>query len=287
MTTVFSGLATGAIFALVAVGFSVVFTTTGVFNFAHPQFIMLGTFIAYLGEITLKLPIVAVFALCVGSVGAVGLICEKIAIGPLQGSGVHSELITTVGVATVIIGVCEVVWGNQPLQVPFFGSNRILTVLGGRTNADDLSLIVVAVVMILLIHLWSNRTLFGLASLAIAENREAAMLRGINVKRYSAGVMIFTGVFTGIIGPLLAPKTYALTTLGSAIIVGGFVALVIGGFESKIGALIGGLLLGLIQAFVGRYGGEQYQNLAIFAVLLLVLLSRPQGLLGSASERTV
>lgn len=288
MTTVYSGLATGAVFALVALGFSVVFTTTGIFNFAHPQFIMLGTFFAYVGEVTLKLPPVAVFALCIACVGAVALVCEKVAIGPLQGTGIHSELITTVGVATVIVGVAEVVWGYQPLTVPFFGgSSSIVTVLGGRTDVDELVLIGVAVVLVLATHFWSKKTLFGLASLAIAENRDAAMLRGVNSRRYSAGVMLFTGFFAGMIGPLLAPQTYAVTTLGSSIIVGGFVALVIGGFESKIGALVGGLFLGLVQAIIGRYMGEQYEMLAIFGILLVVLLIRPQGLLGSSRARTV
>jgi branched-chain amino acid transport system permease protein len=127
----------------------------------------------------------------------------------------------------------------------------------------------------------------GLASLATAENREAAMLRGVNVRRQATLAMLTVGCITGAVAPLVASSTYAVYSLGTSLTFYAFVALTVGGFDSRGGVLVGGLIVGLVQAEAGRYLNAEYQDIAIFILLLSALLVRPQGLFGHARERKV
>jgi branched-chain amino acid transport system permease protein len=130
-------------------------------------------------------------------------------------------------------------------------------------------------------------TVLGIALLAVSEDREAALMRGINVRALGIGAFAVSGIVAGLLGPLIGPKTFAVATLGSDLALKGFVAMAIGGFGSAPGALIGGFAVGLIESEAGRYLGASYSNLMIFAVLLGVLLLRPNGLFGHARERMV
>jgi branched-chain amino acid transport system permease protein len=136
-------------------------------------------------------------------------------------------------------------------------------------------------------ELITRRTNLGLASLATAEDRIAAMLRGIDVRTLSIGSFAVAGALCVAVGPFLAPKTFATFDLGDNLAIKGFVALAIGGFGSQKGALIGGLFTGLVEAGAARYLGAGYQTLSIFILLLAVLLVRPTGLFGEASVRAV
>jgi branched-chain amino acid transport system permease protein len=127
----------------------------------------------------------------------------------------------------------------------------------------------------------------GLALLAVAEDREAALLRGVNVRRVALGAFVFSGLLAGALGPVIGPKTFAVATLGSALALKGFVALAMGGFGSLPGGLIGGLAVGLIEASTSRWLGSDYADLMVFGVLLLILLVRPTGLFGRVRERMV
>lgn len=275
LTTLVAGLSLGAIYCLVAIGYSLIYTTTGVFNFAHPQLVMLGTFIAYWGIVTMELPIVVVFLVAGLVVGLVALIVEKIAIGPLQGRGAHGELLTTVGVATLLDGVTSLIWGREPLRVPFFGAEESMKVFGTSLGWNGLLLIATAAVAAVGVHQWSRRSMMGLTSLATAEDREAARLRGINVRMLSVGIVVATGVFAGLTGPILGPSTYAVVSLAPALAIRGFIVMFIGGLGNPIGVLIGGMTLGMIEVYGGLWIGDQYRGLIVLAVLLTVLLAKP------------
>jgi branched-chain amino acid transport system permease protein len=285
MDAVWSGLALGAVYALVALGYHIVFVSSNAFNFAHAQLIMLGTFIVYWGSVTLKLPIGLVFLLAAVIVGGVAVVEERTAIRLVRGT--EGQLVTTLGFATLLNGATQVIWGGSPLQVPFFGSSNVLVVAGGHVFPDDLILMGVAVVLTIGFVLVSRMTVLGIALLAVSEDREAALMRGINVRALGIGAFAVSGIVAGLLGPLIGPKTFAVATLGSDLALKGFVAMAIGGFGSAPGALIGGFAVGLIESEAGRYLGASYSNLMIFAVLLGVLLLRPNGLFGHARERMV
>jgi branched-chain amino acid transport system permease protein len=285
MSIIWSGVALGAIYALVALGYNTVFVTTNVFNFAHAQLIMLGTFIAFWGSVTLKLPTVVVFLLSGSIVAAVAVVEERTAIRLVRGT--EGQLVTTVGFATLINGTCQVIWGGQPLQVPFFGPTKVVNVLGGRIFPVEIVLAGVAVLLTVTFVVISRKTLFGIAMLAVSEDREAALMRGINVRAFGIGAFAVSGAVAGLLGPLVGPKTFAVATLGSSLALKGFVGMAIGGFGSAPGALIGGMAVGLIEAESGRYLGESYSNLMVFVALLAVLLLKPSGLFGTRRERAV
>jgi branched-chain amino acid transport system permease protein len=285
VTLLWSALSVGAIYALVAVGYNIVFISSGAFNFAQAQLVMLGAFVAYWGLTTLRAPVVVVFLLAGALVAAAAALEERVAIRPTR--DIEAQLVTTVGVATLIEGATQLIWGAQPLQVPFFGPTGVARVLGGRVFPVDLVLIAVAIVVALGLAALSRTTLLGLALLAISEDREAAEVRGINVRLLALATFAFSGLVAGLLGPVIGPKTFAVATLGSALALKGFVALAMGGFGSMTGGLLGGLAVGVIESFTARYVGEAYSNTMVFAALLLVLLVRPAGLFGRARERVV
>jgi branched-chain amino acid transport system permease protein len=285
MSTVWGGLALGAIYALVALGYNIVFVSSNVFNFAQAQLLMLGTFVAFWGSVTLKLPTVVVFLLCAVVVGVVAVIEERTAIRLVRGT--EGLLVTTVGFATLLDGITQVIWGGQPLQVPFFGPTKVLDLLSGNVFPVELVLIGAAVVLAVGFVAITRGSMLGIALLAVSEDREAALMRGINVRAVAIGAFAVAGVVAGLLGPLIGPKTFAVATLGSSLALKGFVAMAIGGFGSAPGALIGGFAVGLIESESARYLGESYSTLMIFLALLLVLLLAPNGLFGHARERTV
>jgi branched-chain amino acid transport system permease protein len=285
MTLVWSALTIGAVYALVATGYNVVFTASGVFNFAHAQFMMLGVYLSYAGIVILKWPIFFVFVLAGGVVFLAAILEERIAIRFVRVA--EAQLVTTVGFATLINGAVQRIWGPSPLGVPFFGSSQVQTLFGGRVLPDELVIIAITFVIVFALMLMSRRTMIGLAMLAIAENREAALLRGINVRRLALGAFAFSGLLAGLLGPILGPQTFAGAGLASAIALYGFVALAIGGFGSLPGGLIGGFVVGFAQEFAARYLNSNYPDVVVFVILLLVLLLKPNGLFGKIRERVV
>jgi branched-chain amino acid transport system permease protein len=285
VTTAWSGLALGAIYALVALGYNVVFVSSGTFNFANAQLVVLGTFVAYWGLVQLKLPVAAVFLLAAAVVGLVAVVEERLAVRPARTP--EAQLVTTVGVATLLEGIASVIWGGQPLEVPFFGSTHVLKVLGGRVFPVDLWLVGAAVVCTVLLALLSRSTLLGLVVLAVAEDHEAAAARGVPVRAVVVGAFAVSGVLAGLVGPLVGPQTFAVASLGTSFALYGFVALAMGGFGSLVGGLVGGFVVGLVQAFGARYVGAQYGDVLVFGVLLTLLFIRPGGMLGTTRERTV
>jgi branched-chain amino acid transport system permease protein len=285
MTVIWAGLAVGAIYAITALAYTIVFVPSGTFNFAQAFFVMLGTFLAYTTLVTWNLPVVVAVLVCGAMAGAAGYLEERIALRPIRGKGSHAELVTTVGAGFVLTGISQLVWGTSPLTVPFFMSNSSIDALGGRIRPNDVILIVLAVVLAGGLWVFSRRSIIGLASLAAADDPDAAQLKGINVTRLSGLAVVAACALSGLVGPLIAPKTFAITSLGSSLVIVAFVAVVLGGFGSFIGAALGGFLMGLIEALGGRYLGVNYGNILILGVLIAVLLLRPNGLLGASANR--
>jgi branched-chain amino acid transport system permease protein len=288
MTTLYTALLDGALYALIAVGFNIVFIATGTFNFAQAQFVMLGTFVAWIFGIYFHMNPLLVILIGFAIGGVIGAVEERIAIRLLPGHGTHGELVTTVGFAVIIEGLAIALFGSNPQPVKsFLTPDNAITLFGGRVYPHELLLIGVGVTVVGLAELLSRRTMLGLASLASAENRVAAVLRGINVGRLSIGAYVLACGMCVALGPIIAPSTYATATIGDALNLKAFVALAIGGFGSPKGALLGGLAAGLVEAYTGRYLNAGLGNLAVLVLLLVVLTIRPMGLFGERIERVV
>ncbi len=285
MTTIWTGLSVGAVYALVALGYNIVFLSSGAFNFANASLIMLGTFVTYWALRTEHLPFGVAILVAAATVTVVAVVQERIGIRPV--TSMDGLLVTTVGAATILSGVAQVIWGSTPLPVPFVGPKNPLTVLGGRVFADELSLIVAAVALSVGAWITLRRTMLGLAFLAASEDQEASTLRGLDARWLRLLAFAVSGLLAGAAACLVGPQTLAYPDLGSTLALTGFVALALGGFGSVLGGLIGGLAVGLIDAVVASQLGGSYSDLFLFGVLLLVLMARPGGLLGRTRERIV
>lgn len=288
MTAVTTGLVVGSIYALVALGYNLTFLAAGVLNFAHANLVILGAFLAVtLGASGLGLPFGAVLAISALVVAAVGLVEERVAIRPIAGRGSHAELVTTVGAATVITGSILLIWGDEPLRVPSPLPEGAFSIVGARVQPIDVALVAIAVVLTVAMHLFTHRSRFGIACLAQSEDRDAAQLCGINVRRLSLVSFAIAAALAGILGPVVGVKTFAVATIPLVLAIKGFVALTLGGVGSNVGALVGGLAVGVAEAVITRYFGADYQLLLVFGLFIAVAMFRPQGIFGIRVVRAV
>jgi branched-chain amino acid transport system permease protein len=288
--TIWSGLTLGALYALVSSGFTLSLLPSGIFNFAQGALVVGGTFLTYYFFHTLGLPLIPALllnALC-GIVA--GVICEVATVRPLRrgaSAGGPAELITTVGMSTVITGLIGLAWGFEPLTVPFHGPHTQVQFAGINADPVEIILVLLAIVVALGLSLWFRRSLTGQACLAVAEDRVAATLRGVNVDVLSLAGFGAAGLLAGVAGMIIGPITYALPTLGVTFALGGFVAVAIGGEGSFTGGLVGGLVVGLVSAFAARYIGANWSDISVLIVLLLTLGLRPKGIGGAVETRHV
>ncbi len=285
MTLIWAALSQGAIFALLAITYNVIYTSVGVFNFAQGAILTLGTYISYWAVDEVKLsPILGVLLAAIVC-AAVGALEARVVLLPRLRE--HAELLTTVGAATVLVGVMVLVWTETVRQSTSPISSAFFTLLGGRVDGDQLILIGLAIAMTAGLSLWYRFTLRGRASLAVAENRRAAELRGINVRAKNYGAFVLAGALSGIAAAFIGPETYVYPELGNSLVLIAFVAFVLGGSGSVVGGTIGGFVLGLVDAFTARYVGTLYTNTIILALLLVTLIILPNGLFGSRRVRTI
>ena len=289
--TIWSGLTLGAVYALVATGFTLTVLPTGVFNFAQGALVVAGSFMAYEWLTVSGLSEIPALLINTGFGALGGLACEVLAVRPLRFGRRRltgtSELVTTVGMSTMLIGIIGIKWGYLALLVPFKGPTNFVHFLGIAAAPIEIIVLATAIVLCFALHYWFRLTRLGQACLAVAEDREAAMLRGVNVNLLSLGAFAAAGGLGGLIGALTGPITYAVPTLGITLALGGFVAIALGGEGSFLGGLFGGLIVGLVSAFATRYIGANYSDIAILVLLLGTLALRPRGIGGVAAARHV
>ena len=289
--TIWSGLTLGGVYVLVSLGFTLSLLPSGVFNFAQGAIVVAGTYFAYQFLHSDGIAVIpALFLNLLIGIG-LGLACELLTVRPLRwrsaGGGQQNELVTTVGMATAIVGLIGIKWGYSPLQVPFRGPQSSVHFLGVIAAPDEIFLVAAAVVFAVALHAWFHATRWGHACLAVAEDREAATLRGINVNFLSLAGFATAGAFGTLSAFVIGPVTYAIPTLANTIALGGFVAIALGGSGSFLGALYGGMAVGIVSALATRYLGANYSDLAVLALLLVTLTLRPTGLGGAAEARRV
>jgi branched-chain amino acid transport system permease protein len=284
MTVIFAGLAVGSVYALVALTFNITMVQSGIFNFAQAQFVVLGGFLAYAGR---DLPVIVVLLGGAAVGGLLGYVEERVAVRTLAQDPGHGVLVTTVGFSVLVQGIILVVWDPYPLSVPFALGDGAFTLLGGRLQPVDIALLVTAVVLALALDTLSGRTRWGISGQAATYDRDAAASAGLNVLALRAGSFALAAGIGCALGPLTAPRIGISANLGFTLVILGFCALAVGGFGSYWGSLVGGLIIGLVQAFGDRYLGVAYPEIVIFVVLLTVLLMRPTGLMGRTGMRAV
>ncbi|HKA72969.1 MAG TPA: branched-chain amino acid ABC transporter permease [Xanthobacteraceae bacterium] len=275
----FSGLTVGAIYALVAVGFTLIYSSSDVINFAQGEFVMIGGMGTYvLSAAGVPLPIAALLAIVIAV--AVGLLLHRLAIEPARDASAVTLIIITIGASILLRGVAGVAFDkNFHSLPPFLGAEPWL--VGGATILPQ-SVIVLsgAGIIVLLLWLFMRRTLYGKATLATAANRMAARLVGIDTSRVVMLSFAISAAIGAIGGILVTPIVLTSYDVGTLLALKGFAAAMLGGIGNPVGAIAGGLLLGLLEAFGAGYVSSSYKDAIAFLVILAVLFALPQGLFG-------
>jgi len=276
---VFSGLTVGAIYALVALGFTLIYNASDIINFAQGEFVMLGGMTTVFLSLTgVPLPVAALLAIVITT--AVGLMLHRFAIDPARGASPVALIMITIGASVFLRGVAQIVFDKRFHSLPaLFGSDPIH--FGGAAILPQ-SLVVLAGATVIVVLLWLlvDRTLLGKAVIATAANRLAARLIGVNTRHivdFSFAVSAAVGAIAGI---LITPIALTSYDAGTLLALKGFAAAMLGGIGSGIGAVVGGLLIGMIEALSAGYISSNYKDAVAFLIILVVLVAMPQGLFG-------
>jgi len=286
MQFIFSGLTVGAVYALVALGFTIIYNASDVVNFAQGDFVMLGGMITYFSHAAgLPLPLAALVAIVVTAALGVGM--NKLVIEPARGAPVVSLIIISIGASIFFQGGAQLVFDKQIHTFPAFSGDDPIRIGGATILPQSLWVIGGALVVFVGLWLFFTRTLLGLAVLATSNNRVAAQLAGINtnfVMTFSFALSAGIGALAGV---LVTPITLTAYNVGIGFALQGFAGAMLGGMGNPKGALAGGFLIGLIEALTAGYLSSSYKDAAAFVVILLVLFLMPQGLFGRHSTDRV
>lgn len=282
LQTLIGGLTLGAVYALVALGFSLVYRTMGLVNFAHGQVAMIGAFTASTFYMSVKLPFALAVIVAVVVTAIVGLLIERV-LRPLEGRDFDLMLIGTIGFGVMLEALAVIIWGATGRAVPSPLRAAPIDVGGLKIQTYSLMVLAVAAVAAVALILFLQRTKLGSAMQAVAMDPDAATAIGIHVGRSNAIAFAIGAGLAALAGSLAGPMLYVNATLGSTIGIKGFAGAILGGFGNIQGAILGGLTIGVIDSFAaGQFGG--YSDLVVFLVFTAFIMARPTGVFG---ERTV
>lgn len=274
------GLTAGAIYALIALGFSIIYNASRAINFAQGEFVMVGGMSA-VTLVGLGLPLVAAVPLAVLAAGLVGLALEKLAIEPARHADTVTLIIITIGASLLLRGIAQVVWDKRIHALPAFSGDAPIQFMGATVLPQSLWVLGGAGVAVAGLSWFFGRTLFGKAMLATSYNPLAAQLVGINTRTVlfvSFGLAAMLGALGGV---LVAPITFIAYDSGVMLGLKGFAAAMLGGFGNFAGAVVGGLVLGLLEGLGAGFVSSAYKDAIAFVVILAVLFLMPGGLLGA------
>ena len=280
--TLISGLSLGSIYALMALGYTMVYGIAKMLNFAHGDVIMVGGYISLLAMSSLGLPwwVGVLLAMVVCTV--LGVIIEGLAYKPLRAAPSLAVLITAIGVSYFLQNAAQLIWGASPMSYTPIVSGS-LQLFGEQLSISYVSLLTIVVCAVIMVGLtlFTSKSKMGKAMRACSEDKGAAQLMGINVNRTISLTFAIGSALAAIAGVLLCSfNTSLMPTTGSMPGIKAFTAAVFGGIGSIPGAFLGGILLGIIEALAKAYISTQLANSIVFAVLIIMLLVRPAGLLG-------
>ena len=293
---VVNGLTLGAVYAMVALGYTMVYGIIQLINFAHGEVVMIGTMVAFtvigmLAGSALPPSAIVVIGGCaaIPVCVAVAYLMERIAYRPLRGAPRLAPLITAIGISIILQHVAMMIWSRNPLAFPQIVDNRVFEIAGATVTSVQIAIWIVTIGMMAALTYLVYRTRLGIAMRATSQNPQVAGLMGIDINRVIAATFAIGALLAAVAGTMVG--TYygiAHYTMGSLLGLKAFCAAVLGGIGNVPGAMLGGVLLGLVEAlgagyigdFTNNWFGSNYQDVFAFIVLILVLVFRPSGLLG-------
>jgi branched-chain amino acid transport system permease protein len=281
---VLSGVVDGAIFALVAAGFVLIYQVTGLINFAQGEFAMIGAMTAA-SLATAGMPTLAAAGIAVLAAAVVGALCYLLAIRPARKSTGVTLIFITLGLDVALRGLALFVWGTNPLSLDAFSSGNAISLFGGALPPQAMWVLGSDVIVFAALYLFFRHTYVGTAVRAAVANPPIASTFGIPLRTFAFWSFVVAAAIGGIGGVMIAPITSATYDMGLTLGLAGFVAAVLGGLDSLPGALVGGFVLGIVEHVAGGLWSTGWEQGIGFLILVLVLVLRPQGLLGRAARR--
>ncbi|RKX89301.1 MAG: branched-chain amino acid ABC transporter permease [Spirochaetes bacterium] len=278
---IFSGITVGSIYALVAIGYNIIYNTTGIINLAQGEFVMLGGMIAFsLSQIMSLVPAVVLAVLITGAVGS---LIEIVIIRRMKKSSVLGMIVVTIGISIIIREIALFIWDEQIRALRFFTGNEIssIDVFGARISPQVLWIVGVTALIVIALYLFFRFTLTGQAMRACSSNTRAAKLCGIRTSQMvNLSFMLAAGI-GALGGCLVSPLTQTHYAMGSELAIKGFIVAILGGLGNPMAAVAAGLLLGLIESFSISFLPMVYKDVISILILLVILVLKPSGLFGS------
>jgi branched-chain amino acid transport system permease protein len=280
------GISVGCVYGLVGIGYSVLYNSSGIINFAQGGFVMLGGMLTYVLYSLVGLPLILAILIAIILVSGLGLFIEWSIIRPLRqrNASVFIMILATLAFQTLIENATLHLVDDKPHSFPYFTPGPPLKFLGATVGLQDLWIIGVSLLLVFLLGFLNGHTKFGRAMRACAINPDVARILGIKVERMVAAGFILSAAIGAIGGVLITPARYTAFFVGVPFAVSGFIAAIIGGLGNPLGAFIGGIGLGVLQSIGVVFFDAGYKNVVAFTILLLLLFLRPQGLFKSLIE---
>ncbi len=278
------GLYIGILYGVIAIGFVLLWQTSQTINFAQGEFVMVPMFVMVAFHLVLKLPFWVSLLLTLVASGLMGYLFERLMIRKLLPGGVLVIVIATLGLSGFLRYGMQTVWTPQTLFFPPIFSTEPFKLSGITFSPEDIWNILVIAFIIIILHLFITRTKWGRAMQAVAQSRETATLMGINVRHMILLVFVINGVLAGTAGILAAPIWYVRYDIGVYVGLKAFIAAIVGGFNQIKGALVGGFTVGLAETLAAAYISTAYRDAFAMILLLIVLLVKPEGIVGIKEE---
>jgi len=290
LQTLIFGLAQGGIYALIAVGFTIIFSSTEVVNFAHGEFVMIGALVSYWMIMVLGWPIYLAVPAAMAVALLVGIVLGWVLMRPLKEASPVSLIIITIGASMLLQGIASMIWGKDPVGVRTFSTVQSLSVQlpipdkAGQAavliiQTQQLWILGIALAVVTALSLFFKYTMVGKAMRAVAANRHGAKLSGINVSRLVYGAFALAAAIGALAGAAIAPLSTGSFNMGTMLGMKGFSAAIVGGLGNFPGSIIAGLLLGVMESFGAGYISSAYKDAFAFIIILAVLIISPRGIL--------
>jgi branched-chain amino acid transport system permease protein len=284
---IFSGITVGAVYALVGLGFNIIYNATSVINLAQGEFVVLGGLLMWFFTEFLKMPFILSIILTIFTAGLIGLLMERLCINPLKGADLLLMIMITVAFAFVLRGLIMFKFGKDPYGYPPFTQGEPVQIFGAVIQQQVLWVLGITLSLIGMIYLFFNKTMVGKAMSACAVNQTAAKLVGINVGRMVMLSFILSAILGAVAGIAITPISLMEYDKGPALAVKGFCAAIMGGLGGGMGAVAGGFIIGILESLTAGYIHSGFKDAISLFIMLGILFFKPAGLFGSKSSMQV
>ena len=285
-----NGISIGAVYAIIALGYTMVYGIAKMLNFAHGDVIMIGAYVSFCVTNYLDLPAVVSILISMAVCTVLGVVIEGLAYKPLRGTPSLAVLITAIGVSYFLQNAAQLIWGSAAKTFTSIVTWEPFSLFGGQLviTGEVIVTVAVSIVVMLALTWFTGSTRTGKAMRAVSEDRDAAQLMGINVNQTISTTFAIGSALAAVAGVLLCSTVPGLTpTTGSMPGIRAFTAAVLGGIGSIPGAMLGGILIGIIETFAKAFISTQFSDAVVFSVLIIILLVKPAGLLGKQIQEKV